>query len=83
MTNKRLIWNDHSAERLRRRGITRQMVRVTLETGLPGEAVTAPGAEQRHAKRLYFGTHEMQVVYIERATERLIVTVEWLDYWKV
>lgn len=82
MTNKRIIWNDHSEPRLRRRGVTREMVRDVLAQGVVGDAYNIEGGERRHAKQMYFGTHELKVVYIERATEREIVTVEWLDYWK-
>ena len=83
MTNKPLGFTAHAIGRMVRREVTRQMVRDTLAAGLPGEAFTPPGGAPRLAKRLYFGAHELQVVYIESATERLVITVEWLDFWKV
>ena len=83
MTNKRLVYGVHVLGRMRRRGVTRQMVRDVMARGAVGSAYNRKGSEPRQAKQLYFGRHELKVVYIERAEEIEFVTVEWTDYWKV
>lgn len=84
MTNLRIVYSVHAQGRMARREITDAMVRETLVLGVPGHAYTAKGKATRYAKKREFGGHMMQVVYFHHLPELVeVVTVEWLDYWKV
>ena len=86
MTPKLIVYDPHAAGRLKRRHVTRQMVRETLALGAYELGDTLPGAEQRHVKRRTFrheGTdRELYEVYLERADEIRVITVAWSDYWR-
>jgi len=81
MTHKATIYSRHAAERLKERGITRWEVQAILHRGIYQQEFSE--GEPRHSKRLVLperhGEREIMVVYIERATERVIVTVEFTD----
>ncbi len=78
MTPKRIIYSDHAAGRLRGREITRQNVRRVVATGTRSKTLTMAGA-QRWESRGVIGKREMSVIYIEGATELLVVTAQWIE----
>lgn len=77
VTPKIIVYSDHAAGRLRERGITRQMVRRLLATGAKGKATTVRGAQRWEASGK-LGRRIASIIYIESASEILVVTVQWL-----
>lgn len=79
MTHKRIIWGTHTADALKVRGFTRQMIQWLLHQGIRAPERTDRG-EQRWSRRGYFRGHgdEAKVVYVEQATNIEIVSVHWL-----
>jgi hypothetical protein len=77
MTHKRITYSDHATGRLKERRITRQSVRWLLAEGIRETAETR-GGEQRWTVRGYLGKDEARVIFLERADEVHIVTVEWM-----
>lgn len=78
MTPKQIRYSDHAAMRLRQRGITRQAVRAVLAQGL-AEAARSDAGEPRWITWGKWKGRDLGVVYVERAAELLVVTVQWRD----
>jgi uncharacterized DUF497 family protein len=78
MTHKAVRYSDHSAKRLKTRGISRADVRWIIANGIRVRAETR-GGEQRWKVSAKIGKRELYVVYIERSNDLLVVTVAEQD----
>lgn len=76
MTHKAIIVSDHAAQRLKARGITRQMVRDVLATGEDVTLAPRPGSDRR-ARMGETAKGLVTVIYRETATTIELVTVHF------
>lgn len=76
MTYKAIIYDPHAAAQMKVRGIKRADVRWLIASGIRTKAPTLHSSEQRWKVVGTVGKRELGVVFIERANEILLVTVE-------
>lgn len=76
MTYKAIIYDPHAAKMMKTRGIKRSDVRWLIAQGTRTKAPTFHSSEQRWKVVGTVGRRELGVVFIERANEILLVTVE-------
>jgi len=75
MTHKAIVYSRHAAEMAKARRISRADVRWLIARGVRTPAPTLHG-EQRWKVVGKVGKRELGVVFIERANDILLVTVE-------
>jgi hypothetical protein len=68
-----IIYTTHAKQRMALRGITKEMVRQTVE--VPDE--TGVGYRARSLAYRLFPQGRVKVVYVEEAREIVVITVMW------
>jgi hypothetical protein len=77
VTHTRIIYGAHVIERMDERGIGRSDVKWLLAEGAR-QAEGSRAGTTYWSRRGYPGKQEAKVVYIETATEIILVTAEWI-----